>query len=200
MQRRRTILARITASTLAAVPAAALAQDGLPLHDVAALAKVRAERQLPAQLAALEPYLADLRTDYRRNGEVLDRVIEKLVALGDAIVPALIEFLSPVGGEPSARFLAENAARVLQRLTPEVQFTTWLELAQGDEPVSRRLGLRLLGAAGDPRAVPVLTRVYSSLADPADRLAALDAAEQLGTPSLAHKVVPMLQSSDAERR
>ncbi len=178
----------------------AVAQDGIPLRDVIALAKVRSERQQPPRLAALEPHLADLRSDYRRNAEVLDKTIEKVVALGDAVFPALVEFLIPADGDAKSRFLAENAARVLARMDPQAHLPLWIELAQTEDPTARRMGIRLLGSSGDPRAVPPLVLVFERLGDGGERLEALDAAEKLKTQALAPRIAPLLESSDVELR
>ena len=176
------------------------AQAGIPLRDLPALAKVRAERQRPAQMAALEPFLTDLKTDYRRNSEVLDKTIDKVVALGDAVFPVLVEQLTPSDGDSHSRFLADNSARVLAKLDPKAHVAIWSELAEGEHGIGRRLGIRLLGASGDPQAASTLARVFPKLADADERLAALDAAEEIGTPALAPLVVPMLQASDPDLR
>lgn len=194
----RAAVARVT--VLACLVGAGHGQEGIPLRDVAALAKVRAERADPPRLAALEQHLADLRSDYRRNSEVLDKTIEKVVALGDTVFPLLVDALSPADGEAASRFLAENSARVLARLSPENHLPLWIEFAQSEDHVSRRMGLRLLGASKSPDAVPTIVRLFDRLGDGAERLEALDAAERIGTPALAPRIAPLLRSSDSDLR
>ena len=86
----------------------------VPLRDLPALARARADRLRPAQEQALEPYWADLSLDYRDNATFLDQQIAKVVALGDSIVPLLLEKLQPAAGGPAARHLAANCRRALE--------------------------------------------------------------------------------------
>src|SRR5690606_1281784 len=100
--------AALTALTIAG----SVAAQGMSLTDAARLARARAERQRPAQEAALKPFLPELRLDYWRNQEVLDGTIEKVAAL-DGVVPLLLEYLTPADESRDARRLAANSARVL---------------------------------------------------------------------------------------
>lgn len=190
-------VATISALLLAPAPAA---QDGIGLRDLPALAKVRADRQRPGRLAALEPYLADLRTDHRRNGEVLEPLVTKIVALGDSVQPMLVELLTPADDDSRARFLAENCARILARMEPAKHVQTWTELAEGSHELGQRLGLMLLGESKDPSVATTLARLFPLLGTNERRMVAIRAAENVGTDRLAPLVAPLIQSADAEAR
>jgi tetratricopeptide (TPR) repeat protein len=179
----------------------ALPAQGVTLRDLPELARARAERQRPAQLARLEPFLADLDTEYLRNASVLDGTLDRVAALGSDLVPILIEFLTPDSGENRARWRADNASRILVKLEPALYIDTWIDLLDGSNATGRRAALRLLGAAGpDPRTTAALTRIFSVLSEPYDRRRALTVATDLGIHSMARQAAPLLESPDAESR
>jgi tetratricopeptide (TPR) repeat protein len=179
----------------------ALPAQGVTLRDLPELARARAERQRPAQLARLEPFLADLDTEYLRNASVLEESLVRVAALGSDVVPILIEFLTPESGENRARWRADNASRILMKLEPTLYVDTWIELLDGDNATGRRTSLRLLGAAGpDPRTTAALARNFDRLREPYDRRRALAVAAELGIRSMTRQAVELLQSTDAESR
>jgi hypothetical protein len=181
---------------------ASAAAQAISIRELPALARARAERQRPALLAQLEPFLSDLRTDYQRNASILDGTIEKVAALGAPLVPILIDYLTPADpADNRARWLAANAARVLERLEPAEHLDTWLELLDGEHPLGRRAALRLIAAAGpDPRSEAALARTFPKLDATADLLTALAAAERLETPVLAPLAARHLAAPEAELR
>src|SRR5262245_23327201 len=74
--------------------AAALpAQVGI--KDLPGIARGRAERLRPLQERALQQFWQDLAMDYRDNREYLDQRIREVAALGDVVVPLLLEKLHP---------------------------------------------------------------------------------------------------------
>lgn len=187
---------------LCAVGPTDLRAQGVTLRELPALARARSERQRPVQLAKLEPFLPDLRTDYRRNSEFLDETIRKVAELGDAVVPLLIDFLTPEHLDDSRdRWLAANSARVLEHLEPRAHLGTWIELLDGEHPLGRRHALRLIRASGpDPRSAAAIVRAFPTLTDPYDIATALRVAEELGVDGLAPLAVPFLESPDADLR
>ncbi|MEY2982742.1 MAG: HEAT repeat domain-containing protein [Planctomycetota bacterium] len=183
------------------LPCTALPAQGVTLRDLPELARARAERQRPAQLARLEPFLADLDTEYLRNATVLDGTLERVAALGSDVVPILIEFLTPDSGENRARWRADNASRILLKLEPALYIDTWIDLLDGPHAIGRRAALRLLGAAGpDPRTTAAIARNFGNLREPYDRRRAIAVAADLGIHTMAEQAVPMLEESDAESR
>lgn len=179
----------------------ALPAQGVTLRDLPELARARAERQRPAQLARLEPFLADLDTEYLRNASVLEDTLVRVAALGSDVVPILIEFLTPESGENRARWRADNASRILMKLEPALYVDTWIELLDGDHATGRRAGMRLLGAAGpDPRTTAALIRNFDRLRESYDKRRALAVAAELGIRSMTRQAVDLLGSSDAESR
>jgi hypothetical protein len=140
--------------------ACAIAASVLPsqvsLHDLPALARARAERQRPAQEQALQPFWTDLALEYRDNAQYLDQRIAMVAALGDSVVPLLLERLQPVAANAQSRNLAANCRRVLERLDPSSFLDALVELARSNNEVGRVESIQLLGRSGSPRAVPVL--------------------------------------------
>lgn len=189
-------------SCVALALAAVLPAQQITLRDLPELARARSERQRPLQLQRLEPYLPDLETDYGRNSRILDEQFEKVAQLGDAVVPLLIEFLTPENQSDSrSRWRAANAARVLERLDPRAHLDTWLDLLGGDHPLGRRHALRLLAAAGpDPRSAAALAQAFPTLGDTHDLALALRTATTLETGALAPLALPALASPEPELR
>ncbi|MDP6929529.1 MAG: hypothetical protein QF412_07500, partial [Planctomycetota bacterium] len=103
------------------------------LKQLAALARERAKRQRPIQLEKLQPYLRDLRLNYEDNKEFLNSRMDQIVALGDSLLPVLLDMLTPSEeGDPGARNTAANTALILLRLDPSSFVNSLLEIAAGD--------------------------------------------------------------------
>ena len=67
------------------------AQDPIGLSGLPELARQRSVRQRPKQIEALKPFIVDLELDPRFNWRVIASTVDKVVALGDGIVPVLLE-------------------------------------------------------------------------------------------------------------
>lgn len=166
------------------------------LHDLPALARARAERLRPAQEQALEPFWADLALDYYRdNAMFLEGRIAQVAALGDSVVPLLLEKLQPVAGNGPARNLAANCRRVLERLDPQSFLDALIELATSQNEVARLEAIHLLGRSRSPRAVPTVARMLSEGRE-RELPVLLAAMVQLRDPTVAAQMTPMLGSSD----
>lgn len=166
------------------------------LAELPAIARARSERQRPAQEKALEPYWQELALDYRENRKFLDPRIAQIAAIGDSVVPLLLEKLTPTGSGAAAKNLAGNCRRVLEQLDPASFVDALIELLNSSNDVSRTEALRLLGRANTPTAAAVLTDfVERSTGD--DRLLALRSLARLQTSSPAPKIVGLLGVADA---
>lgn len=175
----------------------ALAQ--MPLAEVARIARLRAERSRPAQQKALEPYWQDLTMDYRINQQHLDKRIEEVAALGDSVVPLLVEKLSAPQGNESARNLAGNCRRVLEKLDPGSFLDALAELANGGHDIGRAEAIRLLGHAHVAQSVTLLADLLDRTSGEDKRLV-VRSLRLLKAGSVAGKVVPMLASNDRSMR
>lgn len=180
-----------------ALAQAALAQ--MPLAELAKLARARAERSRPAQQKALEPFWADLSLDYRVNQQHLDTKIGEVAALGDSVVPLLLEKLQPSQGGETARNLAGNCRRVLERLDPGSFLDALVELVNGNNELGRTEAIRLLGCAQTPQATTLLVDLLDRTTGEDKRLVVRSLRLQKA-PAAAPKVVPMLASSDRHVR
>jgi tetratricopeptide (TPR) repeat protein len=170
------------------------------LSDLPALARSRAERLRPAQEKALEPFWADLALDYMRdNAQYLDQRIAQVAALGDGVVPLLLEKLQPVANAGPARNLADNCRRVLERLDPGSFLDALVELARSSNEVARLEAIQLLGSSDSLRAVPVLASMLEQ-GRPAETTLLLEALARLRDPSVAAQIAPMLGSADRNIR
>ena len=125
----------IAASTALLLAGSAAAQ--VSLRDLPKVARARAERLRPKQVAALEPFWADLSLEYEGNQEFLDRRILEAADLGDSVVPMLLEKLRPAQDTDTARALAGNCRRVLARLDPASFVDALAELARGNHGIAR---------------------------------------------------------------
>lgn len=143
----------------------ATAQAGVGLSDLPALARARNERLRPKMIAALAPYLKDFELDYSAaaNRQYLDRRIEEAAALGDSVVPLLLEKLAPGEGNFDRVHLAANCARVLRRLEPAGFLRPLLDLAAGTDPHARAHAIHLLGLSGHPEAATYLDAALPTL-------------------------------------
>ena len=186
-------------AALLSLPFAAPAAAQVSLTDLPALARARAERLRPKQEAALEPFWADLALEYRSNQQFLDERIEKAAQLGDSVVPLLLEKLTPAQGGETARNLAGNCRRVLERLDPGSFVDALAELARGKHGTGRGEAIRLLGHANVPQSVRVLTSLLDQV-DGDDRRLVIRSLRLLRASSAATKVAPLLGSTDRRLR
>lgn len=194
------MIARLPLLRLLATPLlAGFAAAQLPLADVAKLARQRAERSRPAQQAALEPFWADLKYDYDKNRAFLDPRIKEVAALGDSVVPLLLEKLQPSQGGPDARNLAANCRRVLERLDPSSFVDALAELANGNNEIGRTEAIQLLGAAPSPQAASLLTDLLDRTTGEDLRLV-VRSLRLLKATIAAPKVATMLGSNDRQMR
>lgn len=171
----------------------------VPLAGIAQLARDRAERGRPRQVKALEPFLADLALSYRENQDFLDRRIKEVAALGDSLVPLLLERLQPTSAGDSSRNLAANCRRVLEHLDPASFVDALGELAASQNEVARIEAINLLGHAAVPQAVQVLTDLAGRTTGEEFRLV-LRALRLQRAASAAPRVVGALASNDRSLR
>lgn len=169
------------------------------LTDLPKLARERAERARPGQEKALEPFWADLALDYRNNTTFLDQRIEQAAALGDSVVPLLLEKLQPATGGEAARNLAGNCRRVLERLDPGSFVDALAELTRSKHDASREEAIRLLGHANTPQAAQLLADLVDRTTGEERRLV-LRSLRQLKAPAAAPKVATLLGSNDSKVR
>jgi tetratricopeptide (TPR) repeat protein len=172
-------------AAVCAVGAQAMAQ--VPLAEVGKIARARAARSLPAQQKALEPYWADLALNYQINQQVLDAKIKEVVALGDGLVPLLLEKLQPAQGGETARHLAASFVDAL------------VELANGTNDIGRAEAIRLLGVANTPQAVAQLSDMLDRSTGE-ERRQVIRALTAQRAPGAAPKIVVMLASNDQKVR
>lgn len=194
---------RVRSTPLLAVLASLLAQTALTaqisLKDIPELARQRAERLRPRQIAALEPFWADFALDYRNNQTVLDDSIEKASKLGDSVVPLLLEKLQPAQGGSVSRNLAGNCRRVLQRMDPGSFVDALAEMARGKHTIGRSEAIVLLGYAKVPQSATVLAELLDTVKD-ADRSLVIDSLRKLAAPEAAPRIVALLGSNDRRLR
>lgn len=178
---------------------AASLQAQVALAAVPKLARERAERGRPHQQKALEPFLPDLALAYRENQTFLDRRIQEVAALGDALVPLLLERLQPTSAGDSGRNLAANARRILERLDPASFVDALGELAGSANEVARIEAINLLGHAATPQAVQILADLAARTTGEEFRLV-LRALRLQKAGAAAPRVVGALGSSDRSLR
>jgi len=171
----------------------------MQLANLPKLARDRAERSRPAQEKALEPFWADLALSYHENQPFLDRRIAEAAALGDSVVPLLLEKVQPAQVSDKARNLSGNCRRVLERLDPASFTDALVELANGNNEVARSEAIRLLGFANTPQSVMLLSDLLDRTAGEDKRLV-LRSLRLLKAAGPAAKIVPMLASSDRQVR
>jgi tetratricopeptide (TPR) repeat protein len=177
--------------------APALAQ--LPLAEVAKIARARAERARPVQEQALKPFWGDLVLDPRENAQFLEGKIAEVAALGDAVVPLLLEKLQPAQGDIKQVHLATNCRRVLERLDPASFLDALVELANGKSEIGRAEAIRLLGLAHLPQATTVLVDLVDRAQGEEKRLVLRSLRLQRAASAAPH-VVKMLASNDRQLR
>lgn len=171
----------------------------IALADLPKVARERAERARPLQEKALEPFWSDLSFDYRNNQQFLDKRIAQAAALGDSVVPLLLEKLQPAQGGEAARQLAGNCRRVLEQLDPTSFTDALVELVNGKSETGREEAIRLLGHANSPQAVQVLIDLVERTTGE-DRRLVLRSLRLLKAPAAGPKVVVLLGSNDRQIR
>lgn len=171
------------------------------LAELPALARARSARQRPVLLTLLEPFLVDLKLDYRRNAGIIDDTLDKVARLGDGIAPILLDNLTPSDASRESIHLAENSARILARFDLAPFVDSLVEAADGDAPTPRRLAIDLLGrVGGDSRAVDAIARAYPRLEESYDRKNALQAMAALRADALREQAETELGNGDPELR
>ncbi|MGC6488071.1 MAG: hypothetical protein ACON4Z_10525, partial [Planctomycetota bacterium] len=165
------------------------------LRELPNVARARAERLRPKQVAALEPFWADLALTYDGNEEFLDRRIREAADLGDSVVPLLLEKLKPAQNTDSARDLAGNCRRVLLLLDPGSFVDALAELARGTHGIARQEAIKLLGRADVPQAVTVLGEL-AARANGWDLRHVVRSLRELAAPGPAAQVVKLLGTGD----
>ncbi len=178
---------------------ASLLPGQLPLTALPKLARDRAERSRPAQAKALEPFWADFALDYRSSQQVLDQRIAEAAALGDSVVPLLLEKLQPAQAGEAARNLSSNCRRVLERLDPASFTDALAELATGNHELARAEAIRLLGCANTAQSVTLLTDLVDRTVGE-DRRLVVRSLRLLKAAGAAARIVPMLGSNDRQVR
>ena len=165
------------------------------LRELPEVARGRAERLRPKQIAALEPFWADLSLDYEDNQKFLDERIAAAAELGDSVVPMLLEKLTPMQKSDAAVDLAGNCRRVLERLDPASFVDALAELARGNHGTAKSEAIILLGFADDPQSVAVLSDLLGD-AKGWHRFHIVRSLRRLRAPGPAPKVVPYLGTDD----
>lgn len=192
---------RRCATVLFASIAPLVAQAGARLAELPTLARARNERLRPKVEALLAPFLDALRMDYgtAANKVYLDKRIDEIAALGDSIVPALLERLTPSDDTPDAQNTAANAARILAKLGPGGFVGALLTLAQDERAQTRVLAITLLGKSAHPEAARYLDAALPKL--PKSALpAAVGALRQLGHKPAAAHIAHLLATADSSLR
>ena len=170
------------------------------LKQLAALARERAKRQRPIQLEKLQPYLRDLRLNYEDNKEFLNSRMDQIVALGDSLLPVLLDMLTPSEeGDPGARNAADNTALILLRLDPSSFVNSLLEIAAGDNYTATSHAIWLLGHTKSQRAGHALIAILDTIRR-SHRIKTIDALIMLNTPGAATKIALLLGSGDDKQR
>lgn len=185
---RPTLLALLPALLPTLLPA----QKGVSLEQLTELARQRAERLRPELEKKFAPYEVVLSYDYKDKQLEIDEAVEKASALGDAIVPLLLEKLEPRRESPALKNLAANVARVLARMEPQSFIAPLMEIAEGDSYTGSSLAIVLLGKTGSERAGALLTRLIDRFRDSHLRRLAYEALSELQYPGAALKVARAL--------
>lgn len=188
-------------SVMVAITAAvAPAQGPASWADLSRLAKARLEQQRSERLEALQPLLKDFELSYSSNQAFLDKRFTAAVELGDAIVPALTEKLTPWDeSDPAAQNLAENSARVLQLLDPAGFVEDLIRTADGPNSTARLLAVRLLGHTRSPVAATALIRMLDKVQG-GTQVAAIESLRRLEAREAAPVIAPYLQTTDERLR
>ena len=169
------------------------------LAELPALARARAETQRAAGEKALTPFWADLALEYKGNEKFLDRRIEEVAALGEAVAPMLLEKLAPPKGGTEARQLAANCRRVLERMDTSAFVDALVELAAGPNETGRVEGIRLLGATASPRAATALDAMVAT-SEPEERALVVLALARLRAVASTPRIVALLGAENRKDR
>lgn len=191
---RRWLLALALAGTAAA-------QTPPTLEEVGELARGRFEAERPAQLAALQPFRDDLKIVYdATNRQWLDRRFAMAADLGDSIVPALLQWLSPpLGGGAEASNIAGNSARILLRIGPAGFSNSLIEIVEAQNYIGRQHAIWLLGHTRSREAATVLTRLLDR-PHPTQRIAVIIALKRMRALQPAQKIAGFLTSAEPTLR
>lgn len=178
---------------------AAVLPGQVSLAELPAVARARAELQRAASEQALGPFWADLGLQYEGNERFLERRIAEAAALGETIVPLLLERLAPARSSAEARQLAANCRRVLERMDMGLFVEALLELVNGGNPTGRAEAILLLGASGSSRAAQVLDGMLAGSTG-GERLILVQSLTRLRAAASAPNVMPLLRSVDRRER
>lgn len=174
---------------LATLPLALLATSlasaqSMTLRELAETARERAARQRPAQLAALEPFAADLEMEYAGDKvEYLDGRFAAVAQYADKIAPLLLEMLVPASADPKDKNKARNVARVMKLVGPADYCGSFIDLLDSKDQIGRRNAIWLLGHTGEPRAARALAARFDKLSGP-DQVRVIESFEELGAEAL----------------
>ena len=117
-----------------------------------------------------------------------------IAALGDSIVPILLDYLTPANNDAKARHLAGNSARVLAYLEPATFIGSLLDLLHSKNKTSRSCAIYLLGCTRDPAAAVALAAEFRNMSkDEVGR--ALTALTNLGSPAAAGRAVALMDTA-----
>ena len=192
----RSVLAFAALSAIAA-PNPAYAQTTDPqvetLDDLIKLARGRAQRTRPELQRKLEPFLKDLTLE--PGQDFLLKRYQGIHALGEGVVPLLLEKLTPKTANPVEINVAQNVARALTYFEVDAFLDRLIELVREDRGLARQLALTLLGRSKRARTVDVLAEVFPELTA-RDRRAAVEAANRIGSPRLAKSAAALISDCD----
>ena len=169
------------------------------LRDLPILARGRADRSRAAQEQALQPYWQDFALDYRTCASYLDKQFRTIAALGDNVVPLLLEKLQPLQGSTNTRILAGNCRRVLELLDPISFLDAIAELLTSGNDTARQEGLHLLGHTQNLRAEQLLIDAVDH-GSQEDREIAISSLCQLKSKAAAASISPLVTSPDRNLR
>jgi tetratricopeptide (TPR) repeat protein len=178
------------------------AQGQHRLAELAEVAAARAEQASKPALEALEPLLRDFALDHDAdNREFLEKRIAEAAELGDSVVPALLAKLTPVDDGQPAHNVADNAARVLDRLDLSGFVDGLLAVAQSDNRSAFRRAVGLLGRTESARAGEFLTGVVAEKKnESATLISALHSLLQLRYAAARAAATPLLHHTDKDVR
>ena len=144
-----------------ALTSTCLCAQGVTLDQLIELAKQRAATQRPLLEAKLAPYRETLQTPYKDNWVVIEEKAVKIIALGDSIVPMLLENLEPTTASPANLNLAANSARLLSKMEPSSFLQALIDIVEGKNYSGVVHAIPLLGKTGSTRAGDTLLRLLN---------------------------------------
>ncbi len=169
------------------------------LEDLARIAAARAARALERGKLLLQRYRADLSLSYDQNREFVERAVRALASRGTDLAPLLLPLLDPKNQSDRARYLAENAARVLERMGTGAFLPRLERLLREGSPPARALAARLLGRSGRKEAVPPLMEALKD-PDPAVVASAVEALGELGAREARKALLGLFSTQDPRLR